>query len=122
MSNFPKSDKKYNLGKPMALVPAVDWFAMYDDGENFQFVPVICWAPKEQDGEIVAVGLVADEGEPTLMHGDKLEHFIGFIHLSDIKKQLTEIEAAEAAEKNKTKKPRTNNVVRFPQRGTGGIN
>lgn len=118
------SKEKHNLGKPLALVPAKDWFAMYDDGTTFQFVPVICWAPKEQDGEIVAVGLVSDEGAPTLVHADRLPDFLGFIHLEEIKKQMVEIDVrnnAKNAKNAKTAKPKSN-VIAFPQRGSNETN
>jgi hypothetical protein len=81
-----------------AVTPALDWYAMYDDGVEFRFEPLACWATyrDNDDGSKGVVGLVVDEHYSDLIEADEMPYFEGYISRAEMVKTLADIDREQA--------------------------
>ena len=80
----------------VAMSPAVNWFALYDDGKKVKFEPLVVWAAyADSDGGSGVVGLLVDEDYPDLCEAGDLNYFCGYFSKAEIALNLERFRAAD---------------------------
>lgn len=88
-------EKRFNYTrKYVSVTPAVDWFAMYDDGKEVVFEPVVCWAATEDsDGGSCVVGLVVEAEFQELAEAGDMSFFQGYFNRRQLDAAAADIDA-----------------------------
>ena len=79
-------EKRFNYTrKYVSVTPAIDWFAMYDDGSNTAFEPVVCWAATaDSDGGSCVIGMVIDADYQELAEAGDISFFCGYVTRKEV--------------------------------------
>ncbi len=103
-------EKRFNYTrKYVSVTPAVDWFAMYDDGKDVVFEPIVCWAAAEDsDGGSCVIGMVIDADFQELAEAGDISFFHGYFNRRQLDAAAEDLERKREAAK-KTKAPKTAN-------------
>lgn len=91
------AEKKFGFRrKYVSIVPAAEWYAMYDDGDAVRLLPVVVWAAcDDSDGGTGVVGLVVDDGFPELCEAGDIAYFECYLHRAEIQARLARYETTQ---------------------------
>lgn len=103
-------EKRFNYTrKYVSVTPAVDWFAMYDDGKAVVFEPIVCWAATEDsDGGSCVIGMVIDADFQELAEAGDISFFHGYFNRRQLDAAAEDLERKRETEK-KPKASKTTN-------------
>lgn len=77
----------------VSVTPAVDWFAMFDDGEHVVFEQIVCWAiAEDSDGKSCVVGMVVETDCQDLAPAGSSPYFAGYFSRKQLDTTLVEID------------------------------
>ena len=65
--------------KILQIIPATDWYAIFDNAGMELSNPLVCWAlVQEEDGDTAIRGMVADSDGAIIEAADKMNNFKRF--------------------------------------------
>ena len=66
------------------IIPAPDWYALYEEEGEEYWTPLACWALVDEDGETRVVGLEAGE---RVVFCEENPNFKGYISKEDLEEE-----------------------------------